>query len=214
MLRQKNKKEQKPQRKTYLVKMMPDKKVQFVCFETTLDKQQFIKRWESYTRSLNSDADVTLQQSEKDGIFRYIAQHRLVDGELQFIFSKEGRTSRIAQERIKTKQIGGYAIMHEERPERAIGNESKIFIFITDQKTNLGPYKKLSCPFKLNIYEAYYENCKYSCILEYFVKTKQVASLLEELQQFDPNEMGIYKECLLVKNTHDNEKDHFYVWPS
>ena len=45
--------------------MRADKIVQFVCFDTTLGSEQFIKRWEQYSRSVNSDLDVTVQQSEK-----------------------------------------------------------------------------------------------------------------------------------------------------
>ena len=38
--------------------------VQFVCFETTLASDQFIRRWEEYNRSESSDMNVTLQQRE------------------------------------------------------------------------------------------------------------------------------------------------------
>ena len=171
--------------KAYLVTMSADKKVQFVCFETTLDKEPFIKRWEQYTRSLNSNVNVTLQQSEKNGIFKYIAQHRFVSGELLFVFSKEARSSRLAQVHIKTTQAGGYAILQAERLHDTIGNERKVFVFLTDPKVDLTVYKELYAPSKLNIYEAYYENCKYAYILEYFVKTKDSSALLEQLKLHD-----------------------------
>ena len=48
--------------------MREDKIVQFVVFETTLAKEQFLMQWEQFTRSVNSDQDVTLQQSEKNGL--------------------------------------------------------------------------------------------------------------------------------------------------
>jgi len=200
--------------KAYLVAMRSEKKVQFVCFETILDKEPFIKRWEQFTRSLNSNADVTLQQSEKDGTFRYIAQHRFVAGELLFVFSKEERTSRLAQVQIKTKQVGGYSLFQGERLHDAIGNESKVFVFLTDARTDLDEYKKLSAAGKLNIYEAYYENCKYAYILEYFMKSKHVSPLMEQLNQFDTTEIGIYKECNLTKNMKEDKKKDSYVWPS
>ena len=49
--------------------MREGKLVHFVCFETALDKERFVNRWEDYSRPVNSDLDVTLQQSEKDGMF-------------------------------------------------------------------------------------------------------------------------------------------------
>ena len=82
--------------------MRTGKIVQFVCFETTLDTEQFIRRWEDYKRSVNSDLDVILQQSQKDGVYKYIAQHYCAKGEIQFDFTKAPRSSRIPQVGIRT----------------------------------------------------------------------------------------------------------------
>ena len=194
--------------------MSEDKKVQFVCFETTLDKEAFIKRWQQYTRSVNSNKDVTLQQSEKNGVFKYIAQHRFVSGELLFVFSKEPRTSRLAQTHIKTTQAGGYSVLQAERWHGAAANERKIFIFLADPKVDLKVYKEVPLSCKLNIYEAYYENCKYAYILEYFVKTKEAPELLRQLNLYETEEVEIYQECALAKNLNKDKEKDFYVWPS
>jgi len=177
--------------------MRADKIVQFVYFETTLDSEQFIKRWEQYSRSVNSDVDVTLQQSAKKGLFSYIAQHRCAAGELQFVFTKEGRSSRTPQVEIKAKQAGGYSVLQLEKMNDAHSGESKIFAFLINPQTDLNAYKQLTAHSKLNIYEAYYENCQYAYILEFFVKEKYCAELFEQLKQLDPAEIGIYKECVL-----------------
>jgi hypothetical protein len=176
--------------------MRESKVVHFVCFETLLDTEQFIKRWEEYNRSVNSDLDVTLQQSEKDGIFRYIAQHRCVAGELQFIFTKPARSSRIPREGIKTKHAGGYSVLQAERMDDVYTNESKVFAFLIYPQTDLNAYRQLNTHSKLNIYEAYYENCEYAYILEFFVKNKHVAELLEQLKRHDTTEIGIYQEFI------------------
>ena len=163
--------------------MSTEKIVQFVCFETTLKSDQFIPKWEDYTRSDNSNTAVTLQQSEKNNVFRYIAQHRCGAGGFQFLFTKGKKTSRIPEVGIREKQAGGY--------------ECKVFVFVTNPQTDLNLYKKLPVSAKLNIYEAYYENCQYAYILEYFVKNKFSAELLELLKQQDAAEIGVYKECAL-----------------
>jgi len=175
--------------------MRAGKIVQFVCFETTLNKEEFIKRWSDYVRSANSDLDVTLQQSEKDGTFRYIAQHRCSVGNLHFIFKRGARSPRIAQTEIRTKQAGGYMIFHGERMNDAQENESKVFVFLTQAQTDVSVYRQLSPHSKLNIYEAYYENCQYAYILEFYVKDKHVPELMEQLKQHNRAEIGIYKEC-------------------
>jgi hypothetical protein len=177
--------------------MRQDKTVQFVCFETVLDTEQFIIQWEHFTRSANSDTDVTLQQSEKNGVFKYIAQHRYTAGEFQFVFTKATRSSRTPEVEIKAKQAGGYSIVQFERSTDARADENKVFAFIINPQTDLSPYKKLSPLAKLNIYEAYYENCQYAYILEYYVKTKNAEQLMEQLKSQDPAEVRVYKECAL-----------------
>ena len=172
--------------------------VQFVCFETALNREQFIKRWSDYHASANSEADVILQQSEKDGVFRYIAQHRCTTEDLYFAFTKAARSSRIAQVSIKTKQAGGYSVVQAERVNDIHTGESKIFVFLMRPQADVNAFKQLSAQHKLNIYEAYYENCQYAYILEFFVKNKSVPELLEQLKQFNSTEVGIYKKCPLL----------------
>ena len=183
--------------KAYLTKMREDKVVQFVCFETKLSPEQFIIHWEQYTRSVNSDLDVILQQSEKNSLFKYIAQHRFPAGELQFVFEKARRSSRTPEVEIKARQAGGYSILQSQRTNDAHEDESKIFVFLVHSPADLNTYKQLSAHSKLNIYEAYYENCKYACILEFFVKDKYAANLLEQVKLHTSDEIGVYKECVL-----------------
>lgn len=174
--------------------MREGKLVHFVCFETSLNTEQFIKRWEDYSRPVDSDLDVTLQQCEKDGMFYYIAQHRCVAGELQFMFTKPARSSRIRQIIIKLKHAGGYSVLQAERMDDAHVNESKVFAFITSPQTDLDTYRQLTNHSKLNIYQAYYENCEYAYILEFFVKNRDASELLNQLKQNAVAEIGVYHE--------------------
>jgi len=177
--------------------MREDKVVQFVLFETTLAKEQFLMQWEQFTRSVNSDQDVTVQQSEKDGGFSYIAQHRFRAGEFQFVFEKARRSSKHPEIHIKAEQVGGYSVLHSGRMDDARGSESKIFAFVTDSRADLDVFKKLDDQGNLNIYQPYYENCRYAYILEFFVKTKFAAALQDKLKLLDVAGTGIYKECTL-----------------
>jgi hypothetical protein len=195
--------------------MTPNTKVQFVLFETTLSPEPFMKRWNEYTRSAKSDVDVILQQSDYNGTFRYIAQHRFVSEEVQFVFNKEKRSSRLAQELIKSSKAGGYSILQAEQLTDVGANERKVFAFISDPRTDLTVYKDLSRDGKLNIYEPYYQNCKFAYILEYFIKTKQAEGLVEQLKKLDTADAAIYKECKIPKNLNAPEKQKdLHVWPS
>lgn len=196
--------------KAYLVAMRREKKVHFVCFETALPGRLFIKRWELFKRSSDSDEDTTMQLSEKSGMFKYIVQHRLQANVLKFIFSKEEKHSRMIQERIKTTQIGGYSLLQAERLTDAVSGERKIFVFLKFPNVTLESYKNLSAHTKLNIYEAYYENCRYDFILEYFVKTKYASELLEQINKIDNAEMDVYTECSFGKKPKipNQERDY------
>jgi len=177
--------------------MVKDKIVQFVSFETPLDEEQFITQWEQYNRSVNSDLDVTLHQSEKNGQFNYIALHRYAAGELKFSFTRAKKSSRNAEPQIKAKQAGGYLLVEEQRAGETHPDEKKVFAFSTAVFTKAADYKLLAQYGKLNIYNAYYENCQYGFILEFFVKGSQLPAFLEQLQTFDHFTTGVFKECAL-----------------
>jgi len=170
--------------------------VQFVCFETTLDKDGFFKRWEEYQKSANNE-DVTFQQCEGEQTSKYIAQHHCNDKELRFVFSKADNRSRIRRELITVKQAGGYTILQLQRSNESRADESKIFVFFTSPRIDLDAYRQIAFRAKLNIYEAYYENCSYSYILEFFMKDKNASELLQEIKKYNPAEFGIYKEFAL-----------------
>jgi hypothetical protein len=177
--------------------MRAEKIMQFVCFETILNSEDFIIHWEEYTRSSNSNLDVTLQQSERKGVFRYIAQHRCSVGEFKFVFAKGKRSSRNPEVEIRVKQVGGYSVMQAEKKNETRIDESKVFAFIVKTPASLDPFKVMAAHCKLNIYEPYYENCQYACILEFFVKDKNVEVLLNQLKTEHIDEVGVYKEFVL-----------------
>jgi hypothetical protein len=190
-------------------------KVQFILFDTILPAEAFVKRWKEYTRSSNSDADVTLQQSDRNGAFRYIAQHRFAAEKVQFVFAKEKRSSRIPQESIRSEMAGGYSVLQAERLSDTGPDQRKVFAFITDPATDLRLYKDLSRQGQLNIYEPYYQNCKYCFILEYFVKSKLAEGLVEQLKALQITDAAVYQQCKIPKNVNAPEKENaLYVWPS
>ena len=195
--------------------MTPNTKVQFILFDTILSAEPFMKRWKEYTRSSNSDADVTLQQSNYHDGFRYIAQPRFAREEVQFVFAKEKRSSRIAQESIKSQMAGGYAILQAGRLSDTGPDERKIFAFITNPAADLTIFKELCPQGQLNIYEPYYENCKYCFVLEYFVKRKLAGGLVEKLKNLEIVDAAVYQECKIPKNvTAPVKEEAFYVWPA
>ena len=64
------------------------KVVHFVCFETSLDTEEFIEKWKRYTNSLYDYKKAILQKTSTNTHFRYIAQHRCTSSEFQFICTR------------------------------------------------------------------------------------------------------------------------------
>ena len=75
--------------------------------------------------------------------------------------------------------------------------EVRKFVFIHSAQADIERYRHLSAHAKLNIYSAYYENCRYAFIMEYFIPNKYAAALVEELNKFEGIETGVYKQYIL-----------------
>jgi len=173
--------------------------VQFVFFDTTLDSDEFVLQWEHFNKLVTGHHEVTLlQKDDNKNVFRYVSLHKCSGSEFQFIFKKERRLARFPEVEIKVKQAGGYVPLQVEHMEEANANESKILAFINGTEADLDAYRQFPAYGKLNIYEAYYESCEYTYILEFFVENIHANELLLHLkQQTSTSETGIYKECLV-----------------
>jgi len=170
--------------------------IHFVSFETTLDSEAFFIQWEKYTQSTNTAFQATLQQHiVRNGKFKYVSQHRCPSNEFQFAFTKERRSPKIPEAEVRKKLAGGYSVLQREHLSDLKHNESKILIFITDPVTDLDSFRHFCVHGKLNIYEAYFENCQFAYILEFFVKDEYASDVLQQLKILTSfSEAGIYKE--------------------
>ena len=176
--------------------MREEKIVQFVSFETTLDREQFISQWERFTRCDYSSKDVELHQSEENGTFRYLAKHSH-DGGFKFVFERARVSSKNPQVSIKVVQEGGYSLFQSNRNGDCQPNECKVFCFIQNSKADLSRYKDMNIDGDCNVYVAYYENCRFAYILEYFVKSDHAKELAEGLKRLELNDVVVFKEWLI-----------------
>ena len=181
----------------YITKMSTNRIVQFVFFETKLDSEKFIIKWQEYAGAEDFDRNVTMQQSVKSDGFRYLVQHRCTSGDFKFVFTKSRRTPRVPEVEISSKLVGGYYLLKAERKNNLLEGESKVFAFLTDPTVDLEAFRRLPVSGALNIYEAYYENCRFSYILEFFVKNEFAEDLMKLLNQPAIIESGFYKECVM-----------------
>ena len=175
--------------------------VQFVCFETNLEFEKFIVNWEHYAKKFESKEVKTnlLEQVNTKNKFKYVSQHMAPQDELQFTFMKEKKSVILPESKIKVVQAGGYKPIQMESSHHEDPNATKILLFLAKSEYDIAPYKKLAYQ-ALNIYEAYFESCNYSYILEFFVNEEAGEELIKELKSTLHNpEIGMYKECVVVE---------------
>lgn len=181
--------------------MKKDKIVQFVCFETPVKSDVFISQWEQYNDMVKIRQDVTLQQeSAYKNKYQFISQHRYDADEINFVFKKGKRSSHILEVEMRVKEIGGYSPIQIECNQDSDDDESKIFLFLNCNETELKFFRQLPDYHFLNIYQAYYESCNYSYILEYFIENKFAEQLIDTVKTQNRNaEIGMYKESLVLE---------------
>lgn len=180
--------------------MTEDTIVQFVSFETTMVTNEFREQWEEYNKQVSGKQEVTLQQ-EVDGkiLYRYLSQHRLYENDFTFSFQKERRSPRGQEIELRIKEAGGYLVVQQQCDHETTSDSCKVFVFLSSTP-DLENYKQLLSYQYLNIYQAYYENCSYTFIMEFFVENSQVIGLVEQLKLHNQvAKIGIYKECNAAK---------------
>lgn len=175
--------------------------MQFVCFETTIDFDKFIGNWEHYAKKFESKEVKTslLEQVNVKSRYKYVSQHMASPDELQFTFMKEKRSVILPESKIKVIQAGGYKPLQPvlNQPE---GNDTfKILLFVPKSVYDIEPFKKMDY-ISLNIFEAYFESCNYSYVLEFFVKESAGEEIIKEIKNLLHNpDVGMYKEALVLE---------------
>ena len=111
----------------------------------------------------------------------------------------EGRLSDyFPDHRSKVVQTGGYVPLQMECDTHPAIDETCILAFVRDENANISLCRKLPYHY-LNIYEAYYTNCLYAYILEFYVKEENARTFVGQLKKrLDHVETGVYKECMAL----------------
>lgn len=172
--------------------------VQFVCFITKLELDEFAPKWEQFAKRLTGkkqETDLQEHISESKNKFRYISRHEWAAEDFQFSFMNDRKSEHFPEQNVKVVQIGGY-ISQTTKKYHEKDSDVTLISFISHNETDMDFYRQLTLPHHLNIYQAFYENCTYGYILEFFVPENDSQELLEQLKQRPDAETGMYKACL------------------
>ena len=176
--------------------MKKDTIVQFVSFETSVATKEFRAQWEEANKLVTVKQEVTLQQEvEGKNLYRYLSQYRFHEDDILFPFKKERRSAQGPEMELRVKEAGGYSPLQLECDHETTANDCKVFVFLSTAP-DMNIYKELLSYQYLNIYQAYYESCAYTYILEFFVDNRNLSQLVEQLKLHNRiSEIGVYKEC-------------------
>ena len=171
--------------------------VHFVGFVTDLNYEDFNPLWESYMKqSTHSRDKVTLDQNDQQqqGVYKYVSRHNYSSADFRFVFMKENGRSNFPDRKAKVVQTGGYIPVKLQPTRNLLKGETKIIAFLPHGEQELDFYRRQSFRH-LDIYEAYFENCAYGYVLEFYLYEQDGPELLAQLRTRPGIEAAQYKEC-------------------
>jgi hypothetical protein len=176
--------------------------VQFVCFTSILEVDKFIAIWEPYAKMLGGDlANSHLLEAvaAKNGNrFNYVSQHICSAADFKFAFLKERRAKHFPEYRTRIIQAGGYLPVQYPSAYTCKKNDVRIMAFFPQGESPLD-LNNQGAPLRVNTYEAYFENCAFGNVMEFFVSEQESHSLVEQLKAMPGVEAGIYKDCSIFQ---------------
>jgi hypothetical protein len=180
--------------------VLKDTSVQFVCFITKLDLDEFEPEWERYSDKLmNKKVKPTLLQNttERKNKYRFISKHEWPERDFHFSFINNRPSNYFPENKVKIVQAGGYIPIQMNKNLSGENDDLKLIAFINHNETDIEYYRRLPFFNNLNIFQAFYESCSYGYVLEFTVPEKNVDDLLIQLSQRHTVETGIYSECIV-----------------
>jgi hypothetical protein len=181
--------------------MQEDMLFQFVGFETTVGLDDFSSQWENFAKKFfKQDIHaITLQQQLKSKTrFKYMSMNEWPQDKFCFSFMEGRGSDYFPDHRVKVVQAGGYAPVRFECSNCTHG-EVKLLLLLREEAFSEQSFVKMP-HHHLNIYEAYYQSCLYSHIVELFTDQDDAVELYDQLKKrYTHGDVGMYRECLVLE---------------
>jgi hypothetical protein len=177
--------------------MKKDSMIYFVGFMTDIGFDEFVIKWEFYAKQVSSSHHSVILQQETGTKtrFKYVSHHKLKNDSISFSFMK-GRTSEhFAEQKVKVVNLGGYKVVQAGNHSED-NNENRLIAFIGHNETDMNFYRELLPARQTHLYEAYYENCTFGHIMEFFPGEKDAEDIFRQLKLRPGVEVSLYRECL------------------
>lgn len=173
--------------------------IQFVCFSSLLGPEEFPGLWASFAAQITKESDDILLEEEgahlKNKKFSYVSRHHCRADNFNFAFLNGKKRGQFPEQKATVKQAGGYIPLQlQYNQHKSAKGESRIIAFISHGESELDFYRLQQFHY-LNIYEAYFENCTYEYVMEFFLQQKEAPALLSLLKARTGVEAALYREC-------------------
>lgn len=180
--------------------MKEDTLFQFVGFETAVNLDDFSSQWENFAKKFFKQDihHITLQQQIKSrNRFKFVSMNEWPQDNFRFSFMENRGSDYFPDHRVKVVQAGGYMPVHLE-DENHVHDETKVLVFIHEDHLGEKELKRFPHHF-LNVYQAFYQSCQYSHVLEFYAENEYALDLFERLKKrFSHCDIGMYKECMVL----------------
>lgn len=177
--------------------MKKDSIIQFICFDTNIEYNEFAGIMENYIRKNKQEKEEIMVLKTNKGRFRYVSRHIAPSGDFRFVFNKGRNNDTATNTTLRIVQAGGYKPLQIEYHPESKSELTEVMVFVNKEQTDISVFQGLEFNQHLNIYEAYFESCHYSYILEFFVEDSEAESLIKQIKAQPLNsETGVYRECL------------------
>ena len=184
--------------------MKKDVITQFVCFATNLDDNEFRGVWGQYASEFKTGKQkIILQRAVTGGKknkYQYVSQYTCESENFRFAFMKGKNAEHFPDHTARVIQLGGYLPVQVQSTEEK--GDVKIIAFLSAPETDFSFYHRQTYRH-LNIYQAYFENCTYEYIMEFYVQESEAVALIDQLMTRSGIEAAMYKEnsALRLVNT-------------
>jgi hypothetical protein len=175
--------------------MQKDTIVQFIGYITALEPDAFAASWDAIAgRHIGQQAQSLLQQSGAKARYKYLSLHQGTSDSFPIGLASKKRSDGVAEHAVKLVSFGGYTA------QASVGgkenkNGAKVMAFVGHEENDLDFYHQTGLHQSVTVYEAYYESCAYSHVLEYIVAPANSAALVQHLKNRHGNEVAAYIDC-------------------
>jgi hypothetical protein len=173
--------------------------VQFVGFATSMNTEEFTPEWENYTGKFKNSKTTVILYKEKiknKKAFDYISKIEWPQGDFNSALANDQKAGRFSEQKARAVQMGGYISIEEKNSFADTDNDTVIIAMIGHNENDIGFYEGLPLYSQVNIYQAYYENCRYGYVAEFTVPEADAEMLLQHLAQRPGVEASLYRTCL------------------